>query len=52
MFKQIFLAQDSYHKHIGINVHKTKCMMWQKPSALLECKKFQKVKFMGIFGHW
>jgi len=35
---------------LSTNVHKM--YEWQKPSSLLQCKKFQKMKFLGIVGHW
>jgi hypothetical protein len=44
MFKQFFLAQDFYHKHLMC-----KCVwnawMWQEPNALLQLKSFKKSNF-------
>jgi hypothetical protein len=50
MFKQFFWPKILTINTLGINVHKI--YEWHKPSAQLPCKKFQKMKILGILGHW
>jgi hypothetical protein len=50
MFTQIFWLESFTTNTLNINVHKMyECD--ENPSALLQCKKFQKMKFQKKMGH-